>query len=82
MIWLEGCWVGQEIMGWESNGKKGKKQQVVSAKGMGQDSAIHWAMESWKEITCIHQPSLSKGKSSNTKGYLDQRVGWNIKEGK
>ena len=46
MIWLKGFWVGQGITDWESNGNKGKKQQAVSAERMGQDRAIHWAMES------------------------------------
>ena len=27
MIWLKGCWVGQEITDWESNGKKGNKTE-------------------------------------------------------
>ena len=46
MIWLKGCWVGDKIMDWESNGRKGTKQKAVLAERMGQDRAIHWAMES------------------------------------
>ena len=46
MVWLKGCWAGQEIIDWESNERKEKKQQEASAKRIGQDSAIHWAMES------------------------------------
>ena len=46
MIWFVGCWVGHEIIDCESNGRKRTKQQDVSTKRIGQESAIHWAMES------------------------------------
>ena len=46
MIWLVSCWVGHEIIDWESNMRKETKQLDVLAKKIGQESAIHWAMES------------------------------------
>ena len=41
--------------------EKETQQQGASAKRIGQESAIHWAMESWKENYLQQLAKASKG---------------------